>query len=376
MKALILTVSTGEGHNSAAKAIETALIQKGVECEKLDVYYYVNKFLGFTISYGYLLSIDAMSAGYASLYNHLEKRKPNSSKLSPTAAVFGLVASKLCDYVKNFDPDVIISTHIFAAIPVEILKSKYNVRARSIGIVTDYTVHPYWEDVKTMDHIVLPTADLGWQCEKKGLATDKQLAFGIPLREDFSKYTDKAEARRRLGLLDDKPVIMVMGGSMGFGDLCENVEQIDKVNKCFQVVVVCGANETAYKKISACKYRHKVLALGYTNEIPLIMDASDCIVTKPGGITVSEALAKNLPLILTKPIPGHEERNKSFLINSGVAMGVSEKASLQELVWLFFSDNDRRRCMTEAVKRMGHADSSEVLANFVVEIDGSVRCEQ
>ena len=366
MKTLILTVSTGEGHNSAASAIEDELKKRGAETRILDACYCVNKFLGFTVSYGYLLSIGAMSHGYATVYGMLEHRKKPEGRFSPTLSAVSIMANKLFEYISEFDPDVILCTHVFAALAIEYLKEKGKIRAKTYGVVTDFTVHPYWEELRCFDHIVIPSERLGWQCLKKGLKKKQLLPLGIPVRNGFKKSVSKPKARARLGLMPDKPVVMVMGGSMGYGDLKESVEQIDRLKTCFQIVVVCGNNEAAYQKLSEYRSAHKLKVFGYTKDIPLIMDASDCIITKPGGITVSEALAKGLPLILTKPIPGHEERNMEFLMNSGAAMGVSPKTSLQELVWQFFADPKHKQVMNKAAKTLGNPNSADDLAKFII----------
>ena len=366
MKVLILTVSTGEGHNSAASAIEDELKKRGAETRTLDACYYVNRLLGFTVSYGYLLSIGAMSHSYSKVYGMLEHRKRFDKPYSPTKQAIALMANKLSEYVNDYDPDTIVCTHVFAALCIEHLKEKGRLRAKTIGIVTDFTVHPYWEELRSFDRIVIPSSRLGWQCLKKGLKKKQILPLGIPVKSIFKKSVSTPKARVRLGLMPDKPVVMVMGGSMGYGDLKESVEQIDKLKLCFQIVVVCGNNEKAFQSLSEYRSAHKLKVLGYTNEIPLIMDASDCIVTKPGGITVSEALAKGLPLILTKPIPGHEERNMEFLMNSGAAMGVSRKTTLQELVWQFFSEPKHKQVMAKAAKTLGNANSAEDLAKFII----------
>ena len=366
MKTLILTVTTGEGHNSAAFAIEEELKRRGVETQILDVCYYVNNFLGVTVSYGYLLSIGVLSHSYATVYSMLEHRKKMNGRFSPTKTAIMLMANKLLGYLEEFDPDAIVCTHVFAALSVEYLKEKGKIRSKTYGVVTDFTIHPYWEELTHFDHIVIPSARLGWQCLKKGLRKKQLLPFGIPVRNGFKKTVSKPKARARLELMTDKPVIMVMGGSMGYGDLMESVERIDKLKLCFQIVVICGNNENAYRKLSEYKSAHKLKVLGYTKEIPLIMDAADCIVTKPGGITVSEALAKGLPLILTKPIPGHEERNMEFLVNSGAAMGVSHKMTLSEIVWQFFADPKHKQVMSKAAKTLGNVSSADDLAKFII----------
>ena len=363
-KVLILTVTTGQGHNSTAMALHTAVKESGAECRTIDVCYFVNKFLGFTVSKGYLLSVDALSKSYASTYARLENRdaNPNSAVLK----LCGIVASKLSAYISEYDPDVIVCTHVFAALTVVSLKRKGLITAKTFGIVTDFTIHPYWEDVTDFSYIVTPSERLMWQCKKKGFRENQILPFGIPLRDQFSGCTEKSEAKKLLGFYPDKPLITVMSGSMGYGSITKTVKKIDKINKCFQIAAVCGNSEEEFHKLSETKTRHKILKLGYTDKISLLMDASDCIITKPGGLSVSEALSKGLPMILVNPIPGHEERNLTFLINSGAAMAVSENCPVEELVWQFFSEDKVRENMTSAAKAIGKTDAAKRLARFLI----------
>lgn len=363
-KVLILTVTTGQGHNSTAMALHSEIKKTGAECSTVDACYFVNKFLGFTVSKGYLLSVDALSRSYASAYSRLENRNANPN--SVILKFCRLIAPKLNAYISEYQPDVIVCTHVFAALTVVALKRKGLINAKTVGIITDFTVHPYWEDVTAFDYIVTPSEMLSWQCKKKGFREEQILPFGIPLREQFSIVTDRSEAKEMLGFYPDKPLITVMSGSMGYGSISETVKKIDKVNKCFQIAAVCGSSETELQRLSETKTRHKLLSLGYTDKISLLMDASDCIVTKPGGLSVSEALSKGLPMILVNPIPGHEERNLTFLLNSGAAMAASENCPVEELVWQFFSEKRVRENMISAAKALGKSDSAKRLAEFII----------
>ncbi len=365
-KVLILTVTTGSGHNSTAMALHTNIKNSGADCRIIDVCYSVNKFLGFTVDKGYLLSVDELSKIYASTYTKLEKRKAN-----PRSAILkfcSLISAKINNYISEYEPDVIVCTHVFAALTLITLKRKGLLKAKTIGIVTDFTIHPYWEDVTDLDYIVIPSERLSWQCRKKGFKDSQILPFGIPIKSQFSVKTEKPEAKKLLGFYPDKPLVTVMSGSMGYGSITNTVKKIDKLNKCFQIAAVCGSSEEEFNKLTAAKIRHKILKLGYTDKINLLMDASDCIITKPGGLSVSEALSKRLPMILVNPIPGHEERNLTFLLNSGAAMAVSENCPVEELVWQFFSEKEVRENMVRAVKAIGKTDASKRLSEFILKL--------
>ncbi len=364
MKALILTVSTGGGHNSAALAVHEEFKSRGVECATLDVCYHVNEILGFTVSKGYLLSVDVLAKSYSKVYKRLEKRKKNA--FSPIVGSFSLLATRLLGFISEFSPDVIVCTHVFAALALKHLRSRYNIRAKAVGIVTDFTVHPFWEDVTELDYLVIPSKHLEFQCLKKGFRKEQLLPYGIPLKKSIQSTVTKAEARSTLGLYPDKKVITVMGGSMGHGGIAETVKSIDKLSKCFQIIAVCGSSEREYKELCNSKMRHRTLKLSYTDKISLILDATDCLITKPGGLSVSEALAKGVPMILTNPIPGHEERNETFITNLGAAARTSNQTKIDEVLWQLLSDGERLENMARIGKANGHPFSAKALVDKLI----------
>lgn len=364
MKALILTVSTGGGHNSAALAVHEEFKSRGVECVTLDMYYHVSEILGFTVSKGYLLSVDALAKSYSTVYKHLEKRK--KSAFSPIVGSFSLLAARLLGFVSDFAPDIIVCTHVFAALAVKHLRYRYKISAKTIGILTDFTVHPFWEDVTDLDYLVIPSERLEFQCLRKGFRKEQLLPYGIPLKKTMQISVPKKEAKKALELYPDKKVITVMGGSMGYGGIAETVKKIDKLSKCFQIIALCGSSEREYKALCNIKTRHKTLRFSYTDKIPLILDATDCLITKPGGLSVSEALAKGVPMILTNPIPGHEERNEVFISNLGAALKASEHTEVDEVLWQLLSNEKQLKAMACLSKANGHALSTKMLVDKLI----------
>ena len=163
-----------------------------------------------------------------------------------------------------------------------------------------------------------------------------------------------------------------MGGSMGYGNMLEVVQSIDKIamDAPFQLLVVCGNNADAKAEIEqfAPEAKHPVHAFGFVKNIPTFMDAADCLISKPGGLTTSEALAKGLPMIIVKPIPGQEERNAEFLLNAGCAMRVSKTCPIDECIFQLFSSKTRLDAMRLAVSAVGKPDSTERLGQFLVDL--------
>lgn len=366
MKVLILSITAGQGHNNTAKAIAAHMESLGAECCILDTYKYLNKLLGNTVSAGYLLSIENAKAVYSRAYRHFEKRKKCADDVSATRITNSVFCHKLKKYIDAYDPDVIITTHIFAAIPVDIIKVKYGLRAKTVGILTDFTFHPYWEEALHLDYIVVPNELLGWQARKKGLHDNQILPFGIPINTKFNNDVDRAQARRDLGLDEDIITVLLMSGSMGFGKISDTVRHLDELDTEFQLLVVCGNNEEEKRKIDSMRLKKRVVNFGYTDNIDVLMSAADCIITKPGGLTTSEALAKRLPMIIVNPIPGQEERNTEFLLNNGVAMRVSDTCPIDEVLYQFSKYPERLEIMKRSIDLIRKPDSTEHLCNFII----------
>ncbi len=368
MKVLILTTALGGGHNSAARAIARGFDSLGVENTVLDFYEYIDPLLKEAASTGYLFSINSLSLirGFASdLYDFNEKRKDvgdfSISKLQTL-----VLASELKKFIFSYQPDVIICTQVYAAQVISLLKEKGVTNALSIGIVTDFTVQIYWTDTQGLDYIVVPSDRLSYQLAQRGISRERILPIGIPIDPKFQNRTAQQEARRLLKLNPDKKTLLVMGGSMGFGGLDKYVSAMDRCALPFQILVVCGNNTKLLQKLKKMDFEHPIECYGFTDQVPLMMDASDAVVTKPGGITTSEALGKGLPLILISPIPGMEERNAEFLVNSGVALYVSKTFPIDEAISLMFSFPDRLRHLRECVGMLSHPCAAEELCRFCI----------
>ena len=364
MKVLVLSITAGQGHNATAKAVCAYLESIGCEAEMLDTFNYVSRVLGETVSKGYLITASKAKLAYKSAYRLAELRKKSKSDASPTRATGNMMAKKLLRYISDYDPDVIICTHIFAGIILDVLKEKRETRAKCIGILTDFAFHPYWEEGLNLDYVVTPNELLTAQAMKKGFTKEQVLPLGIPIHPKFSKSVTKEEARARLGLDLTRRTVLLMSGSMGYGHIESTVNTLDAVPHDFQIITVCGNNAEAKARIDAMRTKKRILNFGFTDKVDLLMDASDCIITKPGGLTSSEALAKCLPMIIVNPIPGQEDRNTEFLVNNGAAMAVTATSPLDEVLYQFFVDPRRSEIMREAIKLISKPESTKDICEF------------
>ncbi|MBE6623391.1 MAG: glycosyltransferase [Ruminococcaceae bacterium] len=365
MKALIISVTCGQGHNSTARALMKTLSERGFECEFLDCFEHINRILANIIDDGYQLFTKTVPKPYAAFYKRAEKRK-KPELFSKMKATNTILASKLRNYIEESNPDVIITTHCFASAMVSILKENNVIHSKNIAIVTDFTVHPFWEDSVNFDYIVVANELLNNQLLKKGFKKEQILTTGIPIDTKFSdNQHNKIKVREDLGLDPDKLTLLLMSGSMGYGNIKKTVSILDKVNADFQTIVVCGNNEEAKHKVEKMRKSKKFVTFGYVNNVDELMEASDCIITKPGGLTTSEALAMDLPLIVVNPIPGQEERNRDFLLNNGAAVSVDETCPLDDVLYQLFKNPGRIVNMKECISYIKKPTSTYDLAEFI-----------
>ena len=372
MKILILSVTAGEGHNSTAKALREEFERQGAECTVLDTFQYISPALARFLSEGYLLVTEKAKHAYKVGYRLAEKRRGNEAAV--THLVDMAFAGDIADFINNDDYGVILFTHPFAGMILDHLKEKKMLSVPTVGILTDFTFHPYWEDCTRNDYVITPAEALLLQGLHKGFRAEQILPYGIPIRPDFMTAVSREEAREKLGLDPEKTTILIMGGSMGYGNMGKTVQQIDGIRygTDFQMVVVCGNNAEMKAEIDSLadggRLRHRVLTTGFVNYVSLLMDAADCIVTKPGGLTTSESLTKGLPMVIVNPIPGQEQRNTEFLLNNGAASAASKTCPIEECLYQLLSSPVRLDAMEKCVRAMSKADATERVCRFAMEL--------
>ena len=365
MKGLIFSITAGQGHNQTARVMSDYLNQAGVECKYMDVYEYINPLLSESVSKIYLMSTKSMPKIYGGGYRMCEMRDSAAAHVLPKLTNT-LLARRLLKLVRRENPDVIISTHVFAALLVTYLTGHIDVHAHTIGIVTDFTIHPYWEDT-CLDYYVTASELLTYQGVKKGIPEGKFKPLGIPIDPKFAVSRSKEEACRALGI-PCKRTVLVMSGSMGFGNVLDEIKALDKLDFDYQIVTICGNNKKLKAQIDRLIMRKPIYNYGYVNNVEVCMDAADCIVTKPGGLTTSEALAKGVPMIMSNPVPGQEDRNVEFLLNTGAAMKISKTFPIDDALYQLFLNDGRGKILDRSIQSLRKPDSTRDLADFVVDL--------
>ncbi len=392
-KVLIMSASTGGGHNRAARAIKEELESRAIdnmsiECEIIDSLKLVNNTMDKVISRGYEKSAIYTPKAYGSVYRLSETNlaSKNEFKGNPLTS---LMAKKFRHLLNDKTPDLIIGTHPFPMIALSTLKkNKHNLtlsRSESfyksskadidippmISVLTDYTTHSTWIQ-NEIDYYIVGHEYVKELLVYEGVDTEKVKAFGIPVEKSFLEHRDKDTILNELGLSPDKLTILLMGGSFGAGNIKETLEELITIDRDFQILVIAGRNDHLKEKLSkmldSTVHNKNICLLGYTNKMNDILASIDVLISKPGGLTTTEALLNDVPMIVPYCIPGQEEENLDFLTNCGAALRTTKKYSLPVLLKVLIDDPSRLDALRNNIKSIRKSDSAINISNLVVDI--------
>ncbi|MDP4146198.1 MAG: glycosyltransferase [Bacillota bacterium] len=324
---LILTASVGEGHNKAAYSLEDTFRRNGYNVTTVDFIKKTSKLLNLCIVGGYKSMVFKYPKLYGGLYRITNVDDPCYRVSKCIKAMF---ETGVTNIINETRPDIIIGTHAFAALIVSNLKGENKINVPFISVITDFQAH-YAYINNNVDAYIVGSRYTKQDMIRKGVAPSKIFTYGIPIRRDFfdTSFIDKNFDKKCF-------TILVMGGGLGAGRIDKVLKNIMSNKHNLKIIVICG-NNSALRRYLIRRYDNKnegkvIDILGYVNEISRVMTEADIIISKPGGLTVSEAVAKKLPMIIPFSIPGQEEENARFLTASGVAIELSNLSKLNSIV--------------------------------------------
>ena len=364
MKVLILSTGTGEGHNSAAKAMKEQFDKNGIPCVMADALDFASE---KAAGYGRKIYIWSTEKGVFGGAYKVGKAISSSRHKSPVYYANKLYAGKLYDYITQNGFDTVILPHLFPAEAVTYMVKKHHPKLKSYFIATDYTCIPFTEETNP-DYFFIPHEDLLPEFEKRGIPEKKLIPLGIPVSERFVNLPSREECRRRLGISQDRKCILMMAGSMGYGNVDSMVEKLFRQTKEDTCIFVMGGTNEKLKTALRQKYTgtERIVILDFTDKAQEYMAAADILFTKPGGLTSTEAVAAGVPLVHTHPITGCEERNVAFFTARG--MSVSDKDEdevIRKGLALLESDSMRAK-MRKAQRLHGKPDAARRIFEFIV----------
>lgn len=320
MKALILSCNTGGGHNSAGKAMLRRLLEQGCQARMLDMMSLAGERTSRIVGGTYVNVAKYTPRLFAAAYRAGD-RLSSARRKSPVYYANTMMAGFLERYLRENETDILVMPHLFPAETITYMKRRGKLAIPAVAIATDYTCIPFWEETDC-DAYVLPHPDLAEEYIQRGIPKEKLYPLGIPNAMEFETQMSREEARSRLGLDREAPLLLVMGGSMGFGRIQELTRELYMA--CMegeQIGVICGTDRRMYRSLLQEFGEEKdIHILGYTDQVALWLDASDVVYTKPGGLTSTEALVRQVPIVHTAPIPGCETKNAEFFARRGMSV--------------------------------------------------------
>ncbi|MBE5736890.1 MAG: hypothetical protein E7348_00615 [Clostridiales bacterium] len=321
MKVLILAVTAGEGHNSISKAIASQLGDRA-EVKIYDLFKNEQKFMEFVVNDFYFWSCKNFLKLSNALFRKMRDSEIKDVKHTSMHKMLKKTKPRILKLINDYQPDMVFCAHTYAAHIMSEFKENGLYNNKVFYVVSDYDLSPCIETCTFVDYVISPNADFDDILIKKGFKKEQILPIGIPVAPKFAVAIDKKEIRARLGVSQDKFVVFIMNGGVGFGRTEKLIQNLCKANVDFEVICVCGKNKKLKAKIdkyiSKGKYRIKVYNYGFVNNVEELMSASDCYIGKMGGLSINEALNKGLPLISIKKLPWQEYDNMVYLTSKGV----------------------------------------------------------
>lgn len=371
-KVLIFTVTAGNGHNACASGMKKKLlnIDNEVEVKVVDLLHsYSNWLYTWLADGGYNWAVSRAPWSYDRFYNLYKKIKPIHRY---TCAAQGTSLSTVDGVLKEileYEPDVIYCTHFYPAIAITDLRLVYDIPCKVIVSNLDYVNSPFWEAAIGVDYFAIPNEDFIEECLDEGFTLQQLLPLGLPVDEHSLEQIEKSQARRMLNIDENLPTIMVMfgGGNWSGGfKMFQNLLQAVK-GRHVQIIMINGRDKKSFNKIEHMKFEDniKVVNVGFTDKIYLYMSASDFILNKCGGTSVTEILNKGLPMLVTTKIPAQEKYNLQYMQEKGVSLAFNNKKELEKHVTTLLDDSDKLNEMVENTKRFRKNAIGE-LADFIL----------
>ena len=368
MRPLILSCNTGAGHNTAGKAVREQFIKRGVDCQLMDSLSFASESLSRFVSDFYVnLTVKApglFGAGYRACEATSSPKIRSASYIANTG-----YAHTLYRYLVENKIDTVVMTHIFPSQCRTHIRKRYHMHGlKTYLISTDYNCCPYVEETST-DAFFIPHDSITSEFIRRGVGEERVLVSGIPTQEKFSRRMDKRAAKAQLGLPQDAPIILVMGGSMGFGNIEDMVRLLrNRMPDRANIVVLAGNNERLKASLRA-RFGDdtRVHVIDFTLEADVYMDACDVLLSKPGGLSSTEAAVKNVPLVHMAPIPGCETDNLLFFNHFGMSVSGDSPSETADAAIRLLERPELQKAVMDAQRQNTNPHAAADIVHYIME---------
>jgi processive 1,2-diacylglycerol beta-glucosyltransferase len=381
---LILSARVGAGHIRAAQAIQQAFAESGAtesvhHVETLD---YANPLFRRLYTKTYVDSVNKMPAIYGWYYDEREKWAKHDL-LGP--AFQRLNTRPFIKLLEEHQPAITVCTHPLPAEIISWLIREGRLNTRQAVVVTDFDIHVQWLCPNAVQYFVA-IDEARAHLEALGVPPTDVTVSGIPIDPVFSQPKHCAAMREKHGLRPDATMILISAGGFGMGRVEELITALLRFRRPAQIVAICGRNEELKARVDQlvgevpANCPVSIQAVGYTTEMDEYMAAADLVVGKPGGLTMSEVLARNQIFVIVNPIPGQEERNADHLLEEGAAIRCNNLPVLAYKIDRILDDPARLAFMRDNARRLARPRAAFDIVAKLLELRASSpaaaqRCE-
>lgn len=364
---LVLSAAVGAGHLRAAQAVELAIKEAAPEAtvRNIDVLEFTNATFRRLYARSYLDLVNRAPHVLGYFYDLLD-RAPSPRKKGDwlRCAIDKLNVRKLLRFLREEQWDIIVNTHFLPAEIIAGLRRQGALDTPQLTVTTDFETHRLWVN-QPCDHYFTATEEGAVNLAHWGVPAGDITVTGIPIHPAFSRPGARSDCLAKHGLVGDRPVILQLAGGFGVGPVEELFQATLAVELPLELVVVTGRNEVLQQRLQqqAPPDRHRVHVLGFTTQMQELMTAADLVMTKPGGLTTSEALACGVALVVVNPIPGQESRNSDFLLENGAAIKVNNVATLSYKLTKLLRDPERIAELRRSARKLGHPEAASRIAH-------------
>jgi processive 1,2-diacylglycerol beta-glucosyltransferase len=336
MKVLVLSCSTGEGHNSAGNAVLEYFTNKNVPCDMINAFSFVSDMTAKVLSHGHVFVYRNMPRLFGAGYRLEEKYPPKSFYKKMAKGAPGLY-----DFIQSGGYDTVVCSHIFAAMMLTECKRQFAADVLAYLLITDYTCSP-GVNMLDMDAYFIPHELLCAKFADNGVDTARVVPSGIPVSQRFFSKKPKELSRRELNISENADVVLLSSGSMGCGPMDELARcLLRSLSSNAQLCVVCGSNRRLYAELEPLTKDKRLSLAGFTPKMFDYMNSADVYITKAGGLSTTEAVTVGVPLIFMDAVPGCESYNLSFMTENGCAVTADSVEGIAALTCDILKDKEK-----------------------------------
>ncbi len=362
----VLSCRYGGGHQRVAETI--AAEWTAATGGRADVVDYFARFTSPTFDaltrFWYYQAIRYTPAVQDRFYQYMGRIRPDSRF---RRAVNRQGMGRLARYLERERPDVVCCVHWTFAGTMSDLRAAGRTAVPCLTVITDYVSHGEWLHPH-VDRYAVPHDAMAEGLRAWGLPADRVVVSGLPIERKYARPLDRAALRARFGLVEDRPVVLVMAGAYAaLGRIDDVARVLARGSRPLQIIVVCANADRLARRVRAIAAGspHAWRVLGWVDNVDELMAASDLLVTKAGGVTVSEALATGLPMVFYGSIPGQEESNGRFITAQGAALSARTPDELHRALAALLADPERRAELRRAAHGLARPEAARVVVTHL-----------